>query len=101
MTAEPNVLIVNKQALIEAALEMEKQEALMSFMMLYCIDQLSDLQRKLEFILNNNQASQARGAFLELFMSTEDWGTLLSDERFAQWEAEWQAHCPPNFKAES
>jgi hypothetical protein len=96
MTAEPNVFIVNKQALIEAALEMEKQEALMSFMMLYCIDQLNDLQRKLEFILNNNQAIRARGTFLELFMSTQAWSGFLSDERFAQWEAEFQASLPAN-----
>lgn len=91
MTLENSVFVVNQQALIQAALEMEKQETLLSLMLLHCVDQLEDVRRKLELVMTDSQVTRARGAFLNLFMSSETWGRIISDEQLAQWETEFQA----------
>lgn len=90
MNAENNVFIVNQQELIEAALELEKQETLLSLMLLHCVDQLEDMRRKLTMVIDHGGTSRARGAFLNLFMSDKAWGRIISDEQLAQWEAEFQ-----------
>mgnify|MGYP006920609361 CR=1 FL=1 len=42
MTHENNVLIINKQELIQAALELEKQETLHACLLFHCLNQLED-----------------------------------------------------------
>lgn len=88
MKTENNVFIVNKQKLIEAALELDKQEVMLSWLIFTCIDQLADIHRKLDTVMSLNEFSKARGAFLELFMTHEEWGKIFTDELFEQWQAE-------------
>lgn len=88
MDNENNVFIVNKQELIQAALEMEKQETLLSLMLFTCIDQLEDIRRKLDAVMTQNESNVARGAFLNLLMTNEEWGKIITDELLKQWEAD-------------
>lgn len=90
MTVENSVFVVNQQALIQAALEMEKQETLLSLTLLHCVDQLEDIRRKLNWVMEDSQVIRARSAFLNLFMSDEAWGRII-DEQLAQWELEFRA----------
>jgi len=85
--SENNVLIINKQELIQAALELEKQEALHSCLLFHCLDQLEDIHRKLSLILDRNEASIARNAFLNVLMDQAEWDKILT-ERHADWHAE-------------
>lgn len=91
MTLENTVLVVNREALIQAALDMEKQETLLSLMLLHCVDQLEDLRRTLNRVIEDSETIRARGAFLNLFMSNEEWGRIISDEQLARWQAEFNA----------
>lgn len=96
MTEVKSVFVVNQQALIQAALEMEKQETLLSLMLLHCVDQLEDVRRKLNLVMEDSQVIRARGAFLNLFMSDEAWGRIMTDEQLVQWEAEFQVKMKNN-----
>lgn len=90
MTLENNVFVVNREALIQAALDLEKQETLHSLMLLHCVDQLEDLRRTLNIVIEDSETIRAGGAFLNLFMNNEEWGRIISDEQLAQWETEFQ-----------
>ena len=91
MSAENRVFIVNQQALIQAAQEMERQEAFLSLMLLHCIDQLEDVRRKLDVVMDASAASRARDAFRNLFMSNEEWGRLMGEAQFTRWQEEFRA----------
>lgn len=88
MNTENNVFIVNKQELIQAAIEMERQETLLSLMLFTCIDQLEDIRRKLDMVMTQNESNAARGAFLNLFMTNDEWGKIISDDLIQQWQTE-------------
>lgn len=88
MKTENNVFIVNKQELIQAALEMERQETLLSLLLFTCIDQLEDIHRKLDAVMSANEFNKARGAFLNLFMTDEEWGKVITDEKIRSWASE-------------
>jgi len=90
-TSESNVFIVNKQELIQAAIEMERQETFLSLMLLTCVAQLEDINRKLHTVMYECESSRARGAFLNLFMSNAEWGKILTDELLEQWQIEFQS----------
>lgn len=90
MTSDNDVLIINKQALIQAALELEKQETIQSFLLFHCLDQLEDIHRKLNLILQDTRTTIAKNAFRSLLMKDTDWEKILIDQQMADWEAEAQ-----------
>lgn len=90
-TSESNVFIVNKQELIQAAIEMERQEVFLSLMLLTCVEQLEDINRKLHTVMQECESNRARGAFLNLFMSNAEWGRIITDDLLEQWQIEFQS----------
>lgn len=90
MTHENNVLIVNKQELLRAAIAMERESFFLSFLLLQCVAQLEDINRKLHTVMVKCETNPARDAFFELFMPASEWGKVFNEDVIEQWQAEFQ-----------
>lgn len=83
MGMKKEVLVINKQELIRAALEMERQEILQACLLFHCLDQLEDIHRKLNLILPGSRTSSARNAFFSLVMDDCEWKKIITEQKSA------------------
>lgn len=90
-TTPDEIITVNKQALIHAAMELEKQEAYRHFELEAYIEALEALVDKLRDFLTFDRASSVRARLLNQLLPDKVWSKLLSDELLEQWESEWKA----------
>ena len=94
MTTQDATFTVNKQALIEALLELERQETLKTFLFVQavdqCIDQLKMIQQKMDVILMQSDSQKARSALIHLFMTDREWSKLLEESQWADWKIEFE-----------
>lgn len=91
MTPENETITVNKQELIDAILELERQEAYRHFELESYIESLETLADKLRDFLTFSPESKAKARVQKLFMPLREWGKVISDELLEQWENEWKA----------
>lgn len=91
MIPENESLLINKQALIQAILEHERQEAYRTFMLWEYLENLESLIKKfLDFISDNPEAG-ARHNLLELLQPGQEWSEIITDELVERWEKEFKA----------
>lgn len=90
MKPESEVITINKRALIQAALEMEREETLKTALLSHCLDQLEDAHRKVNLVLQDHQTTIARDAFMNVLMSNEEWEKVLTDQQIVDWHDEAQ-----------
>ena len=94
MDKENSNFTVNKQALIEALLALERQETLKTFLLVQaidqCIDQLKIMQQKLDVILMQSDSQKARSALINLFMTDWEWSKTLEESQWADWKIEFE-----------
>lgn len=91
MTPENEVITIDKQALIRAALEMERQEVYRHLELEEYIENLESTASKLRDFLTIDPAFSARAHLLDLFLPGREWGKIMSDELLEQWELEFQS----------
>jgi hypothetical protein len=85
-----DMLNVNKQIFIDAALELERQETFQCLTLMECARQLEGIAQKIEGLLSDSQAIRARGDLLNLFLPDKEWNDIINNDRVAEWEAEFK-----------
>lgn len=74
--SDHNVLVVNPQAILQTALELEGRDVLQSLLLFHCLDQLADIYRKLSVVGYSGQSNVC----LALPMDEATWQTFLCDQ---------------------
>ena len=82
------IIGVDKQALIDDVLELERQEEIQAFLMLGYLQQLKALVQHLEILVKAEKTSHARTLLYRHFLPDEDWMRILTDERIQAWQDE-------------
>ena len=79
---------VDKEALIAAILELERQNEIETQLMKGYLKHLKLLVSHLEAIVNAERSSHAKTILYRHFLPDSDWIEILTDERIQAWQAE-------------
>ena len=88
MQAEP--ILVEKELLIKAVLELEKHDEIQRFLLLAYIREIRAITEKVEELLHVDRHSHAKILLYRLFLSDSEWINILTNEQIAAWQAEAQ-----------
>lgn len=88
---ERETLIVEKQKLIDAILELERQEEIQSFLMLKSIQRMEVALQELKGLLHAERTLCAKHKLHQLFLPNSEWIQILTDDRIHAWQAEAQS----------
>lgn len=97
MHSNDETIIINKQVLIQAVLELERQEAYRTFLIWEYLEDLELLVKKLHGFVSDTPGVIERNNLLELLEPGQEWDTILTDELLYQWEAEFKAEHEKDF----
>jgi hypothetical protein len=81
-------LIVEKQTLIKAFLELERQEEIQTYLALAKVRQMENLLQGLKEILQGERTLCAKHKLHQLFLPHSEWISIFTDERIATWQVE-------------
>lgn len=93
MHPNDEVITVNKQALIQAVVELERQEYYRNTLLWEHLTTLESITHNLHNFLIQNPTAQTRGNLLALFQPNPEWSKIISEELIDQWEADFQQEC--------
>src|SRR5262249_8771653 len=86
---ENNSLIENRQALIDAAVELEKQEFIRDLALCHCMDQLEAIRKQLDSLTEDSKVHPAKCALFDCILSAEEQTRIFPDEQLDEWETEF------------
>jgi hypothetical protein len=86
MTRE--IIPVDKEALIAAVLELERQNEIETRLMKGYLNHLKRLVSHLEAVVNAERSSHAKTLLYRHFLPDKDWIEILTDELIQAWQAE-------------
>lgn len=92
MDGKSEKITVEKQALIQAVLELERQEEIKASILLECVSQLKAATARVEQTLMEDRSAQAKTVLLNLFGSDSDWRLILTEDQIEAWKAEFATH---------
>lgn|GEM_PF-2549802 len=81
-------VLVDKQALIDAILELERQNEIEATLMLGYIKHLKALAAHLESVMQAERSTHAKNLLYRHFLPDEDWVQLFTNERIQTWQDE-------------
>jgi len=96
MEAQPNSIVVDRDALIQALIALERQSEIHTILLSAYGDWLKTLSQRIESILLDSEAIRARHALHALLLPTSELNQLFTDEQLAVWQIDAQAmlaHC--------
>jgi hypothetical protein len=84
----PETLTVETKTFLKAILELERQEEIKAFCMLSAIRHMDMQLEKLKALLFSKQPLSAKAKLYQLFLSSDAWATLFTEDSIQQWQAE-------------
>jgi hypothetical protein len=81
-------LLVEKQTLIKAFLELERQEEIQTYLALSKIQEVEALLKGLKEILQSERTLSAKHKLHQLFLPHSEWISTFTDDRIEAWQAE-------------
>ena len=91
MQTPEDMILIRRDTLQAALLEMTKQEVRVSFLFTHYMEHLQMLANGMEAVLSDYRHQAAQTELIESLMPSDDWAMLVNETRLAQWEAELKA----------
>ena len=92
MNEKTENITLEKQSLVQAVLELERQTELKNLILLECLSQMRGILERVETTLMEDRTDEAKTALFNLFVSDTGWKLILTDEQIAAWKAEFATH---------
>jgi len=84
----PETLTVESKVFLKAILELERQEEIKAFRMLAMIEQMEARLSTLKALFFAKNPLCAKSRLYHLFLSSEAWGALFTEDFIQHWQAE-------------
>lgn len=91
MKAQPNPILVDREALIQAMVALERQTEIQTILFSTYVDWLKTLSQRLEAVLMDSEALAAKHALHALLLPGGELDRIFTDEQLAAWQTEAQA----------
>jgi hypothetical protein len=92
MDEKAEKITIEKQSLVKAVLELERQTELKNLILLECLSQMRGILERVETTLMEDRTDEAKTTLFNLFVSDTGWKLILTDEQIAAWKAEFVTH---------
>jgi|SRR6478609_2595036 len=92
----PETLTVETRVFIKAILELERQEEIKGYRMLTALRHIATQVEILKGLFYSPEPLCAKSRLYHLFLPTEIWGRLFTEEFIQQWQSEAEKEMPQN-----
>lgn len=90
MKAQPELIVVERDALIQALVALERQSEIHTILLSAYVDWLKTLTQRIESVFLDSETVRARHALHDLLLPANELNPIFTDEQLEAWRSEAQ-----------